>query len=282
MVNTAKLLLSLLLIFTSLNTLLGQRLLQPIRSLSLVAAPALLERESAIQDLEVIAVEHPDTLIVNQIAQFSGYIKNSSDKRFETAINLNFDLDQLDNLGNVENTLGEDVDNRLQFPLISLAPGDSIYFATSFNIDPLEIDPNTIGVVIIWPEFRLISTSEEAEEQHYSIEQFFATGLNLDGHSDGTGKYANTAAVAKKNTIALNSLNNLQYYLMENNYNTVEFMLTTIDGKVILQQQQLPQLKTINNLMLNGNSKIAILNVLVQKPNAKLELVTIKLHNNTL
>lgn len=274
-----KFLLSSLLIFTSINTLLGQRLFQPIKSMSLVATPVLLDRQNTIQDLEVRAIDYPDTLIVNQTAQFTGYIKNTSDIVFDAKINLNFDLNPLEDvdLDNVGNCLDGDVDEVTLLPQISLQPGDSILFSKSVYIDPIKIDPNSTGVVIIWPEFRLLPNEDDVDS-NYSIGQFYATGLTISGHNSGK-TISNTSFKINSNT--LNSFKKMQNYLAENNYNSVNFLLSTIDGKIILQQNNIPQLSTIDNVMLLNNSKVAVLNVIVEKLASKPEVITLKLHNNT-
>lgn len=281
--TTVKFLLSALLIFTSINTLFSQRLFQPIKSISLVATPVLLDRQNSIQDLEVIPIDYPDTLIINEVAQFTGYIKNTSELVFNAAINLNFDLNQLENidLENVENYLPADADEVSLLPQISLQPGDSVLFSNSVYINPQVIDPNSTGVVIIWPEFRLMPNQNEVEA-NYSIGQFYATGLTLGNHNFGPGKINNNNASALKiNSSDINSYTKLQNYLNQNNHTSANFLLSTIDGKIILQQNNIPQLKIINNVLQQSNSKVAILNVIVENLVAKQEMITLKLQNNT-
>jgi len=282
MSNATKILLTTLFVLSNLTTLLGQRLLQPIRSFSLIATPVLLERQSSINDLEVISVEHSDTLNVNQMAQFTGYLKNTSDIRFKAAINLNFNINQLEgfDFDNTENFLECNVDNTIQLPQTVIQPGDSIQFSHSINIDPNKIDPNTTGIVIIWPEFRL--SPDEDIETNYLLGQFFATSLSLGGHGSGTGKTVHNNNISHKiNSFSINSINVLQNHLTENNYKSAEFILTTIDGKVILQQCQIPKLNIVNNVMLQNNSKIAVLSVVAIKPNVIPKIITIKLHQST-
>lgn len=277
--TTMKFLLSSILVFAGLNSLFGQqRLLQPvIRTSSLVATPVLLERQSSIQDLEVVIMDYPDTLIVNQTVNLSGYIKNISCTLFDAKINLNFDLNQLEDVDvdDVENSLDGETDQTSQLPQVTIQPGDSIAFSKSVFIDPGKIDPNSTGIIIIWPEFRILQNDAES---NYSLEQFYATGLSLGSHGAGPGKTVGNNNAYKLNNITLNSYFNLQNYLIENNYSSTNYVLTNIDGKVMLQQSQLPQLNVINELMATGSNRVAILNVVAEKTGLQPEIITIKLH----
>jgi len=290
-----KLLLISFFILLNIESVVSQQILQPIetttfpikatsfpvKTTSFDYSPILLERESLIQDLQIVSVEYLDTLPINQVALFYGYIKNISNTIFDAPINLNFDLNQLEDvdLDNIDGCFEDGVDSSIQLPTIAIQPGDSIPFFNIIIIDPEKVDPNTTGVVIIWPEFRVLPTQEE--ETNYSLKSFYAEGILNEGHFDNIGaKLANDDNNTKafKNT-TFNSFSKLQQYLSEyDNNQTSQVTLFTIDGKVILQQKQMLQYNTISNIMQNSNNKLALLNIELINANNEPELITIKLH----
>jgi len=110
---------------------------------------------------------------------------------------------------------------------------------------------------------------------------FYAAGLNQGGHPGSGGKSLNNHNSLKIKSVSLNSFNNLQNHLIYNNYDVAEIILTTIDGKVILRQNQLPQYSRIENILAQNNSNLALLNVVINKLDAKPEILTLKLHKST-
>jgi len=118
----------IVLIFASINPLLSQRTFQPIGTQSLVATPTFLERQSSIEDLEITSTKHLDTLVVNQIALFTGFVKNSGDFIFNAQIDINFNLNQLEDIDFDDINEDLDVDAFMQLPHIPIQPGDSIPF----------------------------------------------------------------------------------------------------------------------------------------------------------
>lgn len=268
-------------IFAGILPSFGQRTLQPVSTKSLIAAPVFLDRQSSINDLEITSTNHLDTLIVNQVALFTGYVKNSSDIIFDAAININFNLNQLEeaDIENMDEDIVYDTDASLQLPHIPIQPGDSIPFLKFINIDPNKIDPNSNGVIIIWPEFRIAPINNV--EPGYSVDLFYAAGLVPGDHPNGPGKTLNNNNSYKISNILLNSFSNLQNHLAGNNYDSAEIIMTTVDGKIILHQNQLPRYSRIKNIMLQNSSKIVLLNVIAKKFDDRSEILTVKLQNST-
>lgn len=240
----------------SLGDVFSQRLLNPIRSQSLVSAPILLIRSGSLSDLEINNISFPDTVSVGEIVTISAYLENGGDVLFDgnIKINLGFEMEEEVDLDDPES---DEVIEDQQLTNVYLNPGESLFFTKDVIIDPQKVNPNNSNVVIVWPTFRAgLGNTSTADDPNYSLVSFYTMGILIGNLHDG-GKTSDNinksnfrlSSTYNQDAIQFNSVIEMMEYVSKSNIELEYGSIYNLEGKTLLNLNNkhfsLDQLSTI-------------------------------------